>query len=690
MSFFSNIGSKISSAYNTAKSYVSKALSYVSGAPSSANASSALQGRYLAPGTSISTGIATSGNTGASGSWSSPTTIGITKTPSGSNYMPSGQMDSGNNLNVSSLPVQINAGQQKVSGGGGSSASQIYNSYGPVAPSTISAKNLGESIGTFGSGSLQQGGVSTGSNALVLNSSPGSINANGVDTTKLAGSMAGYYKRNPTTGVMEPVEDMSAKQNETDQQTADRISKMMANLMPEKESVYNDPQVRQAQQRRYDIQQQLLAPTNELNAVIAKQNQDLLQLRQTGSKEGVTEAVYGGQSNAINYNAAIRALPLQASIAGLQGDLKLAQDYLTELTQIKTEQINNQYEYNKNLYGAISSAITEKDKKIYEEKLLANENARKDNLDLESFKEKIAFNAMQQGASSNITSRILSASNKVGAIEAAGQYGADTIAQNTKQVQYENAVLQNTKLRNEIDANTPITGEFASVINGAAGLVPSTKKTQVKQNIANALTNGNYANAYAEIANAVSDGITGENKTKFDNARTDYEIMSNFKTAITDYANSGGNMGLLTGTAEDIKRKLGIDSGKATAMATQLWREFQTYRSNMTGAAFSPEESRDYASVNPTLGKSLKLNLNVIDGAMSQLENRVVSTVNARIPDAKKIYELASGSTSTAPQVTVTADDNELFNSIVPPPTQSSGTVRQYEQINSPLFNLFK
>lgn len=191
-----------------------------------------------------------------------------------------------------------------------------------------------------------------------------------------------------------------------------------------------------------------------------------------------------------------------------------------------------------------------------------------------------------------------------------------------------------------------IPNEFSGIADSAAGLVASTKAKSTKNNINNALASGNYSQAYAEIANSVEDGLTGTPKTKFADARTDIGIMQSMRDAIQQYADAGGNMGLLTGTEEDIKRKLGIDSGKATALATQLWREFQTYRSNMTGAAFTPQESRDYASVNPTLGKSLDLNLNVIDGALKQLENRVTSTVNARIPAAQGVYEKIGGGSS--------------------------------------------
>ena len=228
-----------------------------------------------------------------------------------------------------------------------------------------------------------------------------------------------------------------------------------------------------------------------------------------------------------------------------------------------------------------------------------------------------------------------------------GKYQTDPQATKLNLLKYQNEVLTNEKIKldiaktkNEIELNKPITGRWADVINGASGLVASTKQKTVKQNIANALTSENYTLAYAEIANSVSDNLTGTNKTKFDDARTDLLNLQRMGQAIQAYADDGGDLGLLTGKEEDIKRKLGIDTGKASALAVQLWREFQTYRSNMTGAAFTEKESRDYASVNPTLGKSLDLNLNVIQGATNQLEDRINSTINARIPSAQDIYDL--------------------------------------------------
>lgn len=187
--------------------------------------------------------------------------------------------------------------------------------------------------------------------------------------------------------------------------------------------------------------------------------------------------------------------------------------------------------------------------------------------------------------------------------------------------------------------NKVLSGEFGDIIKSAANLVGAERGKTSKASIAQSIADNDFVSAYAQIANNVEESLAGTSKTKFADTRTDYSVMLGLKEAVQKYAEGGGNMGLLTGKEEDIKRKLGIDSGKASALAVQLWREFQTYRVNMTGAAFSEAESRDYAAVNPTLGKSLNLNLSVIEGALNQMENRITSTINTRVPNAKKLYQ---------------------------------------------------
>lgn len=646
MSIFSSIGKAISSAAKSAYNWVSGVASSVS-----SNLQKSNPNNYTASVANAGLNPNKTVYYDNSGNKYQKTTINAVQVPSSVGPVGSASYNafvSGNpqgnsitsttysNNYVPQLPTTISAGKQSVNSAINTSPTLDLTGFNP-ATYTISAKSLGANSGEIaGSGN----GVGIQNTPISLDNKPSVASVSSLDTTKLAGGYKDLYSYNQKTGQYDVVKD-----NQT-QTLNDKVKERMDfydKYVGIKADALDSPDVIQARNERLRLQRELQAPTNELNAVIAKQNQDLLQLRQTGSQEGVTEAVYGGQQNAINYNAAIRALPLQARIAQIQGDLRLAQDYETELTNTKQRQIDRQYEYNLSKFKAIEGLITKEEERSYQEIKTANEKAYKQEQDLIQTQGKLITSAYENNAPQSVINAIRNARTAIEAVNVAGQYGGDMLGQVIRQRQAD-------KVQSEIDANKPVTGEYASVINGAAGLVPSTKKTQVKQNIANAISSGNYVNAYAEIANAVSDGITGTNKTKFDDARTDMGILNGMRTAIQDYASAGGDMGLLKGTEEQIKRKLGIDSGKASTLATQLWREFQTYRSNMTGAAFTPQESRDYASVNPTLGKSLDLNLSVIDGALNQLENRVVSTVNARVPDAKKIYDLAKNNNANNAQ----------------------------------------
>jgi hypothetical protein len=182
-------------------------------------------------------------------------------------------------------------------------------------------------------------------------------------------------------------------------------------------------------------------------------------------------------------------------------------------------------------------------------------------------------------------------------------------------------------------------GEYGGMLRIAAGLVGAERGKTSLANMSQSLANGDFASTYAVMANNVEEALTGENATRFGAQRNDYVALEGLRNAIQEYADGGGNMNFLVGKEEEIKRKLGIDSGEASALAVQLWREFQTYRNVMTGAAFTPQESADYAAVNPTLGKSLDLNMNIIDGAMAGLENRIISTVEVRVPGSTELWE---------------------------------------------------
>jgi hypothetical protein len=311
------------------------------------------------------------------------------------------------------LPVTISAGVQK-SGSSGSAVKPGFSSgfeasafTNPTFSQTISASSLAGS---------STSGLSSGGASYTMPSAPTSVNPGKTDTTDLAGNMAGYYTRKDD-GTFELVKD-----EKSDEDIINEKANLYKQVMGEPTDVYDDPEVRQAQEDRRRIKEALLAPTAELNAIIAKQNTDLLNLRKQGAVEGVTETVYGQQEYAINYNAAIRALPLKAHVASLQGDLELAQSYLTELTDMKKEQIKSQHDYNSGLFNIIYNSLEAKEKRQADKLIKENDRAYKQEDELIDYKAEMLNMAYSQKAPINVINAIERATDKMGVARAAGKY----------------------------------------------------------------------------------------------------------------------------------------------------------------------------------------------------------------------------------------------------------------------------
>lgn len=187
-------------------------------------------------------------------------------------------------------------------------------------------------------------------------------------------------------------------------------------------------------------------------------------------------------------------------------------------------------------------------------------------------------------------------------------------------------------------------GEFGATLEASISGEPATLQKSKLQTLQNLIASKDYNSAYKQIGNSVSKSLTGENKTRYDAARIDINVLSNLQKTLQQYEDMGGDTGFLKGSVEQINRRFGQlkTDPKFAALAVQMEREFQAYRNQMTGAAFSPGESREYEAVNPTGKKSFDLNNAVITGAVNQLNSRIDSTISSVAGDgALNIKEYA-------------------------------------------------
>ncbi len=305
-----------------------------------------------------------------------------------------GSTGSGSNQNVSTnsyggyspVPTTLNANQSPIV-----TASST--------PTTISAKSA-TSTPSISSSSL------TSSPSISLPSAPTYSNPGSINNAGLASLLAssGYtYNPDTNTFALAPKQEQSP----ADKAAAERKNNLdyLLGVTPQKDSLLGSPEVKAQQDVVNQKQQELNNYTSQLNAIVAKQTQDLLSLRQVGSQEGVTETVYGGQQATINREAAIKALPVQAQISAAQGNLKLAQDYLGQIKDLKQEQIDSDYSYNIAKFNAIKDYVTGEDK-IKLDKITTDEtrayNQSRDNINTQDEWSKIALDSGQSDLISQI------------------------------------------------------------------------------------------------------------------------------------------------------------------------------------------------------------------------------------------------------------------------------------------------
>ena len=317
------------------------------------------------------------------------------------------------------LPKTISGGKQAITSPLASYGGPDFSNF----PTTISATSLsgGTSGGDFSRG-VSGGGTNTGA---TQSSSPYSVpsyssyDPGNTDTTGLASGMAGYYTRKED-GTFEPVtKDPFQDEGES---SLDQKMKLYNKAYEDSQKTQYDDEVDQARADRRAAQQALLAPTAELNAIIAQGQRDTLQLRQTAQKEGVVEAVYGAQAAAINYNTAIRALPLQSFVAALQGNLELADSYLNELVDMQKEQIKRQFDYSMGLYSVISKDIDEKERRVYDRLVEETKRQYKAEDELVDYKVELVAAINSQGDPNGHVrvNAVMKSKDKVSAAKAAG------------------------------------------------------------------------------------------------------------------------------------------------------------------------------------------------------------------------------------------------------------------------------
>lgn len=390
MSILSSFGSAIGSAYNQVKSAVGSAVNYVSS--------------FLPSGTSQTASAVNA--TGANMTpFSNPLKPGapggpMTPLPKGANYAL--QSQGGNVPNVASFigppaPISYSSGTKISSSSAPVSnySSQSHNpnvlsGTSPAQPSSAGPSNVSVAASQIGAGTAS---IASPSAPSVRNFQSDVIGQNvslGADPT------TGLIGMNTGTGVgttTQSVEERDAiRRQKANQDYLDSLQKPAS-----QEDAYLRAQKESGIQA---ARQQMQNTQNEINGVTTQMNVDLLKLRDLGSREGVTEAVYGGQQAQVSREATIKLLPLQAQLAANQGNLQMAEQNLDTLFNIYSKDAQNSVDFfNKNKEAAYKFGTDEEKIKmdaISKQKQLLADRVKSDGEDQKA----IAIELLKAGSNS--------------------------------------------------------------------------------------------------------------------------------------------------------------------------------------------------------------------------------------------------------------------------------------------------
>lgn len=612
MSIFSSIGNFISGAASS----IGRALGIGGNQSASAGMSFPVNGNiggaytYGSPGYyatnqsyNTSTGANSPGSIQTGGSYSAnPATTGYSQVNSTPSSFSSGTKTTGNTGPVYG-PYY----------GGSSYSSNIGGTSSPVS---ITSAPVSKTISLAG---IQQGagvGTSTG----LTPSAPGTTNYLG---TAISGNIANGA--DTTTGMFnQPVSSTTGtsvgkgQQNGTQTSPVDPSKKALDEYLASQKQPTNEADLYKQAQREAGLgqaQEYKNNLQNQVNAVTAKMNTDLMNLRATGAKEGVTEAVYGGQQQEITREGAITLLPLQAQLSIAQGNLEQAQSNTNTLFSLYTKDAQRSTDFFNNQAKAVYEFATAKEKQKLDELK-----------DQKNFDQQILFNKIStQNSLANdlLKSGNIAGYNAVTSIRPPTNVNSPTYQQDYRN--YENSInstvakySQGTGIVNTSPEAKVLTNAFNSAATGlTAGQLAQSKATF------NSLVNNNDLKGAKEYLArvAVSSAPTAD-QTQIIGRLQAVDALTEVKSLLNQAKAKGASTNIVSGNLANIASKLGANQNPdLNYIGNRITSILQTYRRSMTGVAFSPSESKQYEKIFPDITDTGSLNTTKINALIDSLDS---------------------------------------------------------------------
>ena len=297
---------------------------------------------------------------------------------------------------------------QKSSVGGSTSTnslsrSGVYNA--PVSTSVVSPYTSTRSSSSTVSSPLTAGsttmGATGGSMQGKLPQTPGPTNFTGLSNN--------YSTLTGVTNIDGTQTDTTGTAQEAPNAQAEALMKLAKEFQPqEPERIDREKIMKEVGLTQALKEQQKLA--NQISAITAQKEAQLLQLRGVAGAEGVTEAVYGGQQAQIERETAIKLLPLTAQYEAASGNVQAAKELVANFIADENNYQSRLYQHQQSIYNKVWDYATDQQKTALEEKRRKEDRQYQMEKDFRSEQNKLAELDIENTGGKNL-SRIFGAQN---------------------------------------------------------------------------------------------------------------------------------------------------------------------------------------------------------------------------------------------------------------------------------------
>lgn len=169
---------------------------------------------------------------------------------------------------------------------------------------------------------------------------------------------------------------------------------------------------------------------------------------------------------------------------------------------------------------------------------------------------------------------------------------------------------------------TTAPAEWQNVVDRVTNNLPAQRRVQKINTFGRLLNEGNTAELADQVRQTAIEGEDATTRQAIQSRATMRASINDVRNMLGELQSAGIPTNILTGTVEDVARKLGTSTNpEYVRFANRLQDMLITYRRAATGVAFSQLEQNDYARMFPNYRQTLPVNLAALDGLQRSIES---------------------------------------------------------------------